>query len=123
MPAQSSPSTKETQPPLSEAEEVLILKALIDRDEYAERLIEREKEIRIVDEQLRLADERLRLERAQLLDEKKRHLAALQALAAYRTQRRPRIWKILTFGIVGDKKDAILEAQIVALQMEISGWK
>lgn len=111
------------QPPLSEAEEVLILKALIDRDEFAIKAREYEKQLAIADEQQKLANERLRLEREQRLGEKKLHLAALLALKEYRTTRRPLIVKIFTFGIVRDKKDQALEQQITDLQMDISIWK
>lgn len=77
----------------------------------------------LTDEQLRLAAERLKLERDQRLNEKALHLMALKSLAAYQTKRRPLIVKILTFGIVHNKRNEVLEEQIKNLEREIQEWR
>jgi len=108
---------------LSPEEHRLVLRALIDRDEALAKVRELTGQLAIADSQGELHAQRLQIERDLRLAEKNLYIGALQALAEYRTTRRPLFVKIITFGIVRDKHDRKLEADIAALQAEIQAWR
>lgn len=116
-------SHAQTQAPLSSSEEREILNRLNNNEAY--RGLTRELQLMVRDYAVEV-ETRMRMfaeEHARVLAEKKLHLQTLQALSAYRSSRRPRIVKILTFGIVGDKHDPLITAQIQKLQDEIRDWR
>lgn len=112
-------ASAQSQPPLTTDELKVISKALIDREEALKTLVEMRKLLALSDEQAALYKQIIETERANNLSLKKLHLQALRALAAYRVRRRSTILKILTFGIVKDKRDPALDREIKALEAEI----
>ena len=108
---------------VSEEEWRLIGKAMIDAELDAERVRALTEQLRLADEQFTAQKEARRAERQVLLETKKAYLASLIALSEYRTKRRPTIVKVLTVGIVRDKRDKRLEADIADLEREIKEWR
>lgn len=108
---------------LSSDEYRQVLKALIDRDAAVAKVKELTDALSGQDEAVRLLSERIQAERNLRFIEKKLYLDALLSLREYRLKRRALIVKIVTLGIVRDKRDERLEEQIKAVQTEITAWK
>lgn len=108
---------------LTPEEHKQILKALIDRDEALAKVKELTGQIESADGLARALTEKIQAERDIRLSEKKLYLGALIALREYRTTRRPLIVKVISLGMVRDKHDKKLEADIAMLQKEIAGWR
>lgn len=101
----------------------LINKALIDGERAAEDVRDLTEKVNLTEQQLIASGEIRKAEHRILLETKRSYLSALVALREYRTKRRPLVVKILTVGIVRDKHDKKLEADITALEKEIEEWK
>lgn len=101
----------------------LINKALIDGELAAERVDALMEQLNLSEQEIKAHLEIRRLEREAHLATKQAYLSALKTLAEHRTKRRSLFSKIITLGIRGDKRDRLLEAQIVNLEVEIMEFK
>lgn len=123
----ASPSSYSQEKPsvvVTDAQWTTLNKALLIADRLVKDLEDAERKFVLFEESLVRAEA---LARAQnnlwrvALEE--RLLPALLSLAEHRTKKRPTVVKILTFGIMRDKKDALLEGEIKSLQRELMDWK